>query len=73
MDTLANLESFVRSAEQTPVAGTGLRSVATSVLERSVRTLTLTEAGERFLHAIGSNLEALQEAIAAARGAVPRR
>lgn len=81
METLANLEAFVRSAETgsfsaaarrlalTPAAisrnvamlerNTGVR-----LFHRSTRRLTLTEAGERFLAAIGGNLDALQAAIA---------
>src|SRR5258705_11611546 len=82
METLANLEAFVRSAESggfsaaarrlalTPAAVS--RSVATlernlgvRLFQRSTRKLTLTEAGERFLHAIKDDLEGLQTAIAA--------
>jgi DNA-binding transcriptional LysR family regulator len=81
METLSNLESFVRSAELggfsaaarrlalTPAAVS--RNVATletnlgvRLFQRSTRKLTLTEAGERFLLAIGNNLENLQDAIA---------
>ncbi len=81
METLANLESFVRSAEMgsfsaaarglalTPAAvsrNVGLleRNLGVRLFQRSTRKLTLTEAGERFLAAIGGNLEALQAAIA---------
>lgn len=83
METLANLESFVRSAEigsfsaaarrlsLTPAAVS--RNVAAlegnlgiRLFQRSTRKLTLTEAGERFLLSIQSNLEGLQNAIAAA-------
>lgn len=81
METLANLESFVRSAELggfsaaarrlaiTPAAVS--RNVATleanlgiRLFHRSTRRLTLTEAGDRFLHSIRDNLENLQGAIA---------
>lgn len=81
METLANLESFVRSAELgsfssaarrlglTPAAVS--RNVATleanlnlRLFQRSTRSLTLTEAGERFLHSIRDHLENLQGAIA---------
>jgi DNA-binding transcriptional LysR family regulator len=81
METLANLESFVRSAELggfsaaarrlsvTPAAVS--RNVAAlegnlgvRLFHRSTRSLTLTEAGERFLLAIRGNLTGLQDAIA---------
>ncbi|WP_342246560.1 LysR family transcriptional regulator [Pseudomonas sp. OTU5201] len=82
METLANLESFVRSAETgsfsaaarrlalTPAAVSRNvamleRNLGVRLFQRSTRKLTLTEAGERFLQAIGGNLEALQSAIAA--------
>ncbi|AOE86580.1 LysR family transcriptional regulator [Pseudomonas sp. TCU-HL1] len=82
METLANLESFVRSAETgsfsaaarrlalTPAAVSRNvaileRNVGVRLFQRSTRKLTLTEAGERFLEAIGGSLEALQAAIAA--------
>ena len=81
METLANLESFVRSAETgsfsaaarrlslTPAAVSRNvamleRNIGVRLFQRSTRKLTLTEAGERFLQAIGGNLEALQAAIA---------
>ncbi len=81
METLANLESFVRSAEAggfsaaarrlglTPAAVSRNvamleRNLGVRLFQRSTRKLTLTEAGERFLQAIGGNLEALQAAIA---------
>jgi DNA-binding transcriptional LysR family regulator len=82
METLANLESFVRSAELggfsaaarrlslTPAAVS--RNVAilennlgVRLFQRSTRSLTLTEAGERFLHSIRDNLARLQDAITA--------
>ena len=82
METLANLESFVRSAEAggfsaaarllglTPAAVSRNvamleRNLGLRLFQRSTRNLALTEAGERFLHDIGGNLEALQDAIAA--------
>lgn len=81
METLANLESFVRSAETggfsaaarrlalTPAAVSRNvaaleRNLGVRLFHRSTRKLTLTEAGERFLQAIGGNLDALQAAIA---------
>ena len=81
METLANLESFVRSAELggfsmaarrlslTPAAVSRNvamleRNLGVRLFHRSTRKLTLTEAGERFLHAIRGNLEELQVAIA---------
>src|SRR5207302_10630398 len=74
METLANLESFVRSAESggfstaarrlslTPAAVSRNvamleRNLGVRLFHRSTRKLTLTEAGERFLHAIRDNLE----------------
>jgi DNA-binding transcriptional LysR family regulator len=83
METLANLEAFVRSAQTGSFSEAGRRLGLTAaalsrnvaVLERnlgvrlfhrSTRKLTLTEAGERFLVSIDSNLEALQAAISVA-------
>ena len=81
METLANLESFVRSAEAggfsaaarrlslTP-AGVSRnvamleRNLGIRLFQRSTRKLMLTEAGERFLHAIRNNLDELQASIA---------
>ncbi|HCI6001236.1 TPA: LysR family transcriptional regulator [Klebsiella variicola subsp. variicola] len=82
METLTNLESFVRSAESgsfsaaarrlalTPAAVSRNvamleRNLGVRLFQRSTRKLTLTEAGESFLTAIGGNLESLQNAIAA--------
>jgi len=81
VETLANLEAFVRSAEAggfsaaarrlalTPAAVSRNvarleRNLGVRLFHRSTRKLTLTEAGERFLAAIGGNLENLQAAIA---------
>jgi DNA-binding transcriptional LysR family regulator len=81
METLANLESFVRSAETggfstaarrlslTPAAVSRNvaaleRNLGIRLFQRSTRKLTLTEAGERFLHAIRNNLDELQASIA---------
>src|SRR6202012_2922724 len=81
METLANLESFVRSAETgsfsaaarrlslTPAAVSRNvaileRNLGIRLFQRSTRKLTLTEAGERFLHAIQNNLDELQASIA---------
>lgn len=83
METLANLESFARSAEHgsfseaarrlalTPAAVSRNvamleRNLGVRLFQRSTRKLTLTEAGERFLQAIGSHLEGLQGAVAEA-------
>ncbi len=82
METLANLESFVRSAETGSFSAAGRRMALTPsavsrnvamlernlgvrLFQRSTRKLTLTEAGERFLAAIGANLDGLQAAISA--------
>src|SRR4030081_386848 len=81
METLANLESFVRSADTgsfsitarrlslTPAAVSRNvamleRNLGVRLFHRSTRKLTLTEARERFLQAIGDNLEELQASIA---------
>jgi DNA-binding transcriptional LysR family regulator len=81
METLANLESFVKSAESggfskaarrmslTPAAVSRNvamleRNLGVRLFHRSTRKLTLTEAGERFLHAIRGNVEELQASIA---------
>ena len=73
METLANLESFVRSAETGSFSTTARRlsltpaavsrnvamlerNLGVRLFHRSTRKLTLTEAGERFLHAIRDNL-----------------
>jgi DNA-binding transcriptional LysR family regulator len=81
VETLANLESFVRSAETggfsaaarrlalTPAAVSRNvamleRNLGVRLFQRSTRKLTLTETGERFLHAIQANVEELQAAIA---------
>jgi DNA-binding transcriptional LysR family regulator len=81
METLANLESFVRSAESggfsaaarrlslTPAAVSRNvamleRNLGIRLFQRSTRKLILTEAGERFLHAIRGSLEELQASIA---------
>jgi len=81
METLANLESFVRSAETGSFSTTARRlsltpaavsrnvamlerNLGVRLFHRSTRKLTLTEAGERFLHAIRDNLEELQASIA---------
>lgn len=83
METLANLESFVRSAElgsfSSAARRIGLTPAAVSrnvamlesnlklrLFQRSTRSLTLTEAGERFLHSVRDHLESLQGAIAEA-------
>src|SRR5215216_6568317 len=40
------------------------RNLGIRLFQRSTRKLTLTEAGERFLHAIRGNLDELQASIA---------
>ncbi|MFJ2485330.1 LysR substrate-binding domain-containing protein [Pseudomonas sp. NPDC087639] len=82
METLANLECFVRSAETGSFSATARqlaltpaavsrnvamleRNMGVRLFHRSTRKLTLTEAGEHFLASIGSNLDALQNAISA--------
>ncbi|WP_020654976.1 LysR family transcriptional regulator [Massilia niastensis] len=81
METLSNLESFVRSAESgsfsaaarrlalTPAAVSRNvaqleRNLGVRLFQRSTRGLTLTEAGERFLGAVGAGLDSIQGAIA---------
>ncbi|CAD5107561.1 LysR family transcriptional regulator [Zestomonas carbonaria] len=81
METLANLESFVRSAESGSFSAAarrlGLTPAAVSrnvaqlesnlgvrLFQRSTRRLTLTEAGERFLHSVSGGLDSIQAAIA---------
>jgi len=81
METLSNLESFVRSAEGgsfsvaarrlalTPAAVSRNvaqleRNLGVRLFQRSTRGLTLTEAGERFLHAVTAGLDSIQGAIA---------
>ncbi|MCW1410621.1 LysR family transcriptional regulator [Rhizobium sp. 1AS11] len=83
METLANLESFVRSAElgsfSSAARRLGLTPAAVSrnvaalegnlklrLFQRSTRSLTLTEAGERFLLSIRDHLDSLQGAISEA-------
>jgi DNA-binding transcriptional LysR family regulator len=81
METLSNLESFVRSAESasfsaaarrlalTPAAVSRNvaqleRNLGVRLFQRSTRGLKLTEAGERFLQAVGTGLDSIQDAIA---------
>lgn len=83
MESLANLESFVRSAELGSFSAAARRlgltpagvsrnvaaleaNLALRLFHRSTRSLTLTEAGERFLISIRDHLENLQGAIAEA-------
>ncbi len=80
METLSNIESFVRSADQgsfsaaarqlalTPAAVSRNvaqleRNLGVRLFQRSTRKLTLTEAGEQFLAAVGDNLSQIQAAI----------
>jgi DNA-binding transcriptional LysR family regulator len=81
METLANLESFIRSAEcgsfsaaarrlgVTPAAVSRNvamleRNLGVRLFQRSSRSLTLTEDGERFLTSVSGGLESIQSAIA---------
>jgi DNA-binding transcriptional LysR family regulator len=81
METLANLQSFVRSAEDGSFSAAARRlgitpaAVSRNVAQlesnlgvrlflRSTRSLTLTEAGERFLSTVGGGLDTIQAAIA---------
>jgi DNA-binding transcriptional LysR family regulator len=81
VETLSNLESFVRSAELasfseaarrlalTPAAVSRNvaqleRNLGVRLFQRSTRGLTLTEAGERFLHSVAGGLDSIQAAIA---------
>lgn len=80
METLSNLECFVRTAEAASFSAAarrlGLTPAAVSrnvamleknlgarLFQRSTRRLRLTEAGERLLAGIGTNLDALQAAL----------
>lgn len=80
METLANLQSFVCSAEAGSFSAAartlGLTPAAVSrnvaqlegnlgvrLFQRSTRKLTLTEAGERFLHRVSGGLQQVQSAI----------
>lgn len=81
METLANLESFIRSAEcgsfsaaarrlgVTPAAVSRNvamleRNLGVRLFQRSSRSLTLTENGERFLASVADGVESIQSAIA---------
>jgi DNA-binding transcriptional LysR family regulator len=81
METLANLESFIRSAEcgsfsaaarrlgVTPAAVSRNvamleRNLRVRLFQRSSRSLTLTEDGERFLASVSAGVESIQSAIA---------
>ena len=81
METLANLESFVRSAEcgsfsaaarrlgVTPAAISRNvamleRNLSVRLFQRSSRSLTLTEDGERFLASVTDGVESIRAAIA---------
>jgi DNA-binding transcriptional LysR family regulator len=81
METLANLESFIRSAEcggfsaaarrlgLTPAAVSRNvamleRNLGVRLFQRSTRSLTLTEDGERFLASVAGSMESIQSAIA---------
>lgn len=81
METLANLESFIRSAEcgsfsaaarrlgVTPAAISRNvamleRNLGVRLFQRSSRSLTLTEDGDRFLASVTDGVESIQAAIA---------
>lgn len=81
METLANLESFIRSAEcgsfsaaarrlgVTPAAISRNvamleRNLGVRLFQRSSRSLTLTEDGDRFLASVVDGVESIQAAIA---------
>lgn len=81
METLANLESFIRSAEcgsfsaaarrlgVTPAAisrnvANLERGLGVRLFQRSTRSLTLTEDGERFLKSVSDGVQSIQSAIA---------
>jgi len=81
METLSNLESFVRSAEASSFSAAARRLALTpaavsrnvaqlernlgvKLFQRNTRGLTLTEAGERFLHTVAGGLDTIQGAIA---------
>src|SRR5918997_2557850 len=81
METLANLESFIRSAERgsfsaaarqlgvTPAAVSRNvamleRNLRVRLFQRSSRSLTLTEDGERFLTSVSDGVKSIQSAIA---------
>jgi DNA-binding transcriptional LysR family regulator len=81
METLANLESFIRSAQcgsfsasarrlgVTPAAVSRNvamleRNLGVRLFQRSSRSLTLTEDGERFLASVTDGVESIQSAIA---------
>jgi DNA-binding transcriptional LysR family regulator len=81
METLANLDSFIRSAEcgsfsaaarrlgVTPAAisrnvANLERSLGVRLFQRSSRSLTLTEDGERFLASVSDGVQSIQAAIA---------
>ncbi len=80
METLSNIQCFVRSAEAGsfaeapapgPDAGRGGQerrppgsNLGVRLFQRSTRRLTLTEAGERFLQEVGGSLEGIQTALA---------
>lgn len=80
METLANLESFIRSAEcgsfsaaarrlgVTPAAVSRNvamleRNLGVRLFQRSSRSLTLTEDGDRFLASVSGGLDVIQSAI----------
>jgi DNA-binding transcriptional LysR family regulator len=81
VETLSNLESFVRSAETSSFSAAARRlalspaavsrnvaqlerNLGVRLFQRSTRGLKLTEAGERFLAAVGAGLDTIQGAIA---------
>ncbi len=86
METLSNIESFVRSAELGSFSAAARRlsltpggvsknvakleaSLGVRLFHRSTRSLSLTEAGERFLAEVSGGLESIQAAVSQATGA----
>ena len=86
MESLSNIESFVRSAELGSFSAAARRmsltpggvsknvakleaSLGVRLFHRSTRSLSLTEAGERFLAEVSSGLESIQAAVSQASGA----
>ena len=83
METLSNIESFVRSAELGSFSAAARRlsltpggvsknvakleaALGVRLFHRSTRSLSLTEAGERFLAEVASGLESIQAAVSQA-------
>jgi DNA-binding transcriptional LysR family regulator len=86
MESLSNIESFVRSAELGSFSAAARRmsltpggvsknvakleaSLGVRLFHRSTRSLSLTEAGEKFFAEVSSGLESIQAAVSQASGA----